>query len=54
MNVIASMTSLTLQEQGLRTMKPKYKIVKKGLTDTSQAPRGKNIYYRCESCKECV
>lgn len=27
-----------------------FKIIKKGLTDTSQAPRGKNVFYHCAIC----
>ena len=27
-----------------------YEIVKRGITDTSKAPRGKDIYYRCTEC----
>jgi len=34
--------------------KAQYKTIMKGLTDTSQAPRGKNIFYHCEICQEYI
>jgi hypothetical protein len=27
-----------------------YEIIKDGITDTSEAPRGKDIFYRCTKC----
>lgn len=32
----------------------KYKVIKQGLTDASQAPRGDDIFYRCEICEEIL
>jgi len=27
-----------------------YEIIKRGISDTSEAPKGKGIYYRCAEC----
>jgi len=29
---------------------PEYEVIKRGITDTSEAPRGKDVYYRCAEC----
>jgi hypothetical protein len=29
---------------------PPYDVIKNGIADTSQAPRGKDIFYRCTIC----
>ena len=31
-----------------------YRIIGQALTDTSQAPRGEGIFYRCEDCGDIV
>lgn len=31
-----------------------YDVVLDGLTDTSQAPKGRDIYYRCKLCGDII
>lgn len=31
-----------------------YEVIKNGIADTSEAPRGKEIYYRCTACEGVV
>ena len=31
-----------------------YEILKKGISDTSEAPKGKDIYYQCNKCQSII
>jgi len=34
----------------MMSKKENYEMIKSGIADTSEAPRGKDIYYRCAEC----
>lgn len=36
------------------TKNSNYDIIKDGLADTSEAPRGKDVFYRCARCGEII
>jgi len=32
----------------------RFEIIKSGLTDTSEAPKGKNMFYLCQECGDAI